>query len=701
MPMYAREDLDRIRDATDFVALVEGRVELERAGGGNFKCLCPFHDERSPSMSIKADDKLFHCFGCQEGGDLFRWVELTEGVDFTGAVELLADRAGIQLKTEEEDPETAARRKRERRLLELLDRTNRFYERQLWDSAEGAQARAELQRRGLDPDLLREFRVGYAPSAWDRVLVGSRHAGYTEDEMVAAGVVMRARDNPGRLYDRFRRRITFPLADRRGRIMGFGARAIGPDQKPKYVNSSDGPVYHKGRHLFAAHVARKQAARTGEVILCEGYTDVIALHQSGLTNAVGLMGTALTPEQIGALGKLAPSVVLALDADRAGREAMLRAAQLAAGSGLKMRVVLLPDGMDPADLLAKRGPEAVKNAFAEPMALGRFHVGHVLAQSDLSDAEGKDKAIEDLRPVFAGLPPGVLRMELLNEAANKLRLDPTVLGSLIDHPPAAPVPVGRGGGSRGGGSGQGRGGAGAGRGGQASGGQGGRGGQAAGGQGARGGQGYDGGAGGARQGGSGAGGSSSGGGAGSGGSYGGGGSSYGGGSTGGGRDRRGFGSPRPQGPVARTVPSAGGLEDVARVELAFLAECFAAGPEAADLLDDTRIRTQMINDAHRTAAIALREALRSGQPPAASDDSARMVLDLIRRMAAGVQHPSCAAAELAGLRLELGVVTEALRSGRGFEPGASPQALVLRRLELQRRIDQGLGELLKGPRRTA
>jgi DNA primase len=213
MPLYAREDLDRIRDATDFVALVEQRVELERAGGGNFKCLCPFHDERSPSMSIKADDKLFHCFGCQEGGDLFRWVELTEGVDFTGAVELLADRAGIQLKTEEEDPETAQRRKRERRLLELLDRTNRFYERQLWESPEGAQARAELQRRGLDPELLKAFRVGYAPSAWDRVLVGSRHAGYTQDEMVAAGVVMQARDNPGRLYDRFRRRITFPLAD--------------------------------------------------------------------------------------------------------------------------------------------------------------------------------------------------------------------------------------------------------------------------------------------------------------------------------------------------------------------------------------------------------------------------------------------------------------------------------------------------------
>jgi DNA primase len=653
MPLYAREDLDRIRDATDFVALVEQRVELERAGGGNFKCLCPFHDERSPSMSIKADDKLFHCFGCQEGGDLFRWVELTEGVDFTGAVELLADRAGIQLKTEEEDPETAQRRKRERRLLELLDRTNRFYERQLWESPEGAQARAELQRRGLDPELLKAFRVGYAPSAWDRVLVGSRHAGYTQDEMTAAGVVMQARDNPGRLYDRFRRRITFPLADRRGRILGFGARAIGPDQKPKYVNSSDGPVYHKGRHVFAAHLARKQAARTGEVILCEGYTDVIALHQAGLTNAVGLMGTALTPEQISALGKLAPSVILALDADRAGREAMLRAAQLAAGSGLKMRVVLMPDGMDPADLLLKRGTEAMKAAFAEPMALGRFHVGHVLAQADLKDAEGKDRAIDDLRPVFSGLPPGVLRMELLQEAANRLRLDPTVLGSLIDHPPAVSMGAGRGGAApgRGGPSGN---------------------------------RGAD---------------RTAGAGSGSAAPTGGGPRPSGGGDR---ADRRPGTRPVPRvpSPAPRAAPSAGGLEDVARVELAFLAECWAAGPEAADLLDDTRIRTQMINDAHRSAAVALREALRAGGSPAARDESARMVLDLIARMAGAVQHPSCAAAELAGVRLELGVVTEALRSGRGFEPGGSPQALVLRRLELQRRLDQGLGELLKGPRRT-
>lgn len=664
MPRYAREDLDRIRDAIDFAGLVEQRVELRRAGTGRMTGLCPFHDERTPSFSVNVDEKLFHCFGCGEGGDIFKYVELTEGVEFADAVQLLADRAGIELKTEEEDPQTAERRKRERRLLELLDRTNRYYERQLWESPEAQPARDELQRRGLDPAVLREFRVGYAPSAWDRVLIGSRHAGYREDEMLAAGIVQRKHDNHARVFDRFRRRITFPLADHRGRIMGFGARAIGADQKPKYVNSSDGPVYHKGHHLFAAHMARKHAARSGEVILCEGYTDVIALHQSGLTNAVGLMGTALTPNQVKALGRLAPSVILALDADRAGREAMLRAAQLAAGSGLQLRVVLLPDGMDPADLLIKRGSDAIRSAFAEPIALARFHVGHVLDQADLSTAEGKDEAIDALRPVFGQTPPGVLRMELLADAAGRLRLDPQVLGSLIDHGATrAPAPVrgtsSGGGGGQGSSSGGGRGSS------SGSGGAGGPGGRGSGssvqGFGGGGGQGFGSGSGG----------------------------------FGGGGGRPGPGSPGPAPPTF--VPSGGGMEDVARAELAFLAECQAAGPGAAALLDDAQIGRLIAHDPHRHAAAALREALNAGQPPAPANESVRMVLDLIGRLASQVQHPSVAAAELAGLRLELGTVMQAIRFGRPDGTGD----LIRRRLDLQRRVDLGLGELLKGPRRSS
>ena len=189
--------------------------------------------------------------------------------------------------------------------------------RYLWDSEEAAHAREYLAGRGLDEGALREFRVGYAPSAWDKVLVASRRTGFSDRELVAAGLASRSQKE-GRTYDRFRRRIMFPLCDQRGRVLGFGARAMGADQKPKYLNSSDGEVFHKGRHLFGADIARAPAAKAGEVIVAEGYTDVIAMHQAGLRNTVGLMGTALTDEQVGELARLAPTVLLALDADARG-----------------------------------------------------------------------------------------------------------------------------------------------------------------------------------------------------------------------------------------------------------------------------------------------------------------------------------------------------------------------------------------------
>ncbi|HSD77156.1 MAG TPA: DNA primase, partial [Solirubrobacteraceae bacterium] len=324
MARYTDASRERVRDAVDMADLVGQRVELRRAGSNRYTGLCPFHDERSPSFGIDPAQKVFYCFGCGEGGDLFRYVELTEGVDFKGALELLADRYGVELELEEEDPQAAERRKQRERLLELLERTAGWYVRVLWESDEAAPARAYLLGRGLQEPILREFRVGYAPSAWDRVFVASQRAGYSARELFDAGLAQRGKDG-GRLFDRFRRRIMFPLCDARGRVLGFGARAIGADQQPKYLNSSDGAVYHKGRHLFGADVARVHATKAGRVILAEGYTDVIALHQAGLRNTVGLMGTALTEDQVGELARLAPVVLLALDADSAGQEAMLRA----------------------------------------------------------------------------------------------------------------------------------------------------------------------------------------------------------------------------------------------------------------------------------------------------------------------------------------------------------------------------------------
>ena len=231
----------------------------------------------------------------------------------------------------------------------------------LWESPEAAPARAYLvEERGLAEGALREHRVGYAPSAWDRVLTASRRAGYTEQELLAAGLVARGRDGRG-VYDRFRRRITFPLADERGRVLGFGARAVSADQKPKYLNTSESDLFHKGRMVYGADLARASAAKAGRVVLVEGYTDVIALRQAGVAETVCSMGTALTDDQVHALRRLAPSVLLCQDPDAAGQEAVAKSlALLERGSGLEARVVRLPAGKDPADVVQQDGVDAMR-----------------------------------------------------------------------------------------------------------------------------------------------------------------------------------------------------------------------------------------------------------------------------------------------------------------------------------------------------
>jgi DNA primase len=430
MARYTPDSRDRVRNAIDFVELVSTRTELRRAGPRSYEGLCPFHDERTPSFGIDPTEKVYYCFGCQASGDVFTFVQETEGVDFRGALELLADRCGIELELEREDPREAEKRLRRERLLELLTRTASYYERYLWESTEAARARENLEGRGLSEEALRGFRVGYAPSAWDRVLMASRHGGFSERELYETGLAQRSQEN-GRPYDRFRGRIMFPLADVRGRVLGFGARAMREEQKPKYLNTSDNDVYHKGRHLYGADRARAAATKASEVIVCEGYTDVIALHQAGFKNAVGLMGTALTDEQVGELGRLAQTVLLALDADSAGQEAMLKAARLAAKRKLELRVVELPAGTDPAELVQQGGAETIKEAVGRAVPFVRFRVERVLASGDDSSPEGRDRMVAELRPVFATLPPSAMRMELTRLVSGKLGLSEGLAETLL------------------------------------------------------------------------------------------------------------------------------------------------------------------------------------------------------------------------------------------------------------------------------
>ena len=456
MARYTRSSVDAVRDAVDMVDLVSARTELRRAGARSFMGICPFHEERSPSFSVEPVDKLYHCFGCQASGDAFTFVQETEGVEFKEAVELLAERYGVQLEVDEEDPRDAERRRARDRLLELLERTAAYYVRYLWDSREAAKARQYLIGRGLEEATLREFRVGYAPSGWDKVLMASRRAGFSNRELYDAGLAQRAKGE-GQIYDRFRARITFPLCDLRGRVLGFGARAMSEERGPKYLNTPENDIFHKGRVLFGADLARAHAARAGQVITVEGYTDVLALHQGGLRNAVGIMGTSLTDQQVAELARLAPVVLLALDSDSAGQDAILRASRVAAGRKLELRVVPLPEGMDPADVVASPGGAAELAGFVESsVPFVRFRVERALATGDLEDAEGKDRVLAALRPVFAELPRSVLREELLALVAERMSLEESLVASLLSgrapgrsqERPRAAAPAERNGGVR-------------------------------------------------------------------------------------------------------------------------------------------------------------------------------------------------------------------------------------------------------------
>jgi DNA primase len=433
---YTADSRDRVRDAVDMVALVSAKTELRRAGVNSYFGLCPFHSERTASFHVRPDEKHYHCFGCQASGDPFDFVMETEGLDFKGALEALANRFGVQLQTEAEDPAAASRRERRERLHGLLGRAAAYYARYLFESREAAPALDYLRQRGFKDETLSAFRVGYAPSAWDRMLLASRKAGFSDEELLAVGLVQRSKARQGSVYDRFRERIMFPASDARGRVLGFGARAMRENQLPKYLNTSDGELYHKRSVLFGIDLARPPASKAARMILVEGYTDVLALHQAGLTNAVAIMGTSLTEEQVDELERVVGGsgvLELCLDADRAGQEAMLRAAQLAEGRKLDLRVVPLPEGLDPAELVQREGGDRLRERVNGSVPFVAFHVDRILARADSGSAEGRDRAIAELAPALK-LPAtaGSLREELLRRISNRLALSEGRLAALIE-----------------------------------------------------------------------------------------------------------------------------------------------------------------------------------------------------------------------------------------------------------------------------
>ena len=441
MALYTRDSIERVRDAVDMVELVGARTDLRRVGG-SYTGLCPFHDERTPSFSVNAEKKVFYCFGCGESGDAIRFVEATEGLDFPAAVEMLADRYGVELKRENEDPQAEQRRRRRERLLALVERATAFYERYLWESDNAAPAREYLAGRGLGEPVLRDFRIGFSPPAWDRVVRAATRDGYRSEELASAGLAQRGRR--GDFIDRFRGRIMFPLSDARGRVLGFGARSLTEAERPKYLNTSENELYHKGRQLFGIDQARARAAKRGRIVAVEGYTDVLALHQGGITESVAIMGTAVTQEQLAELSRAAGTVYLALDADRSGQEAMLRAARGARERDVELLVAEMPEGADPAELVTREGPEAFERLLDGALSVPEFEARRLVASADLRSPHGRDRAIDAARPLVGSVPANsATRDEVVRFLADKLDVDPSFLTTQIEEGATARASDGR------------------------------------------------------------------------------------------------------------------------------------------------------------------------------------------------------------------------------------------------------------------
>jgi len=436
MALIAAESLERLKQTVDIVEVISAHTDLRRQGA-RMVGLCPFHEERTPSFSVDPQEKLYHCFGCGVGGDVIKFVEEKEGLGFSEAVELLADRYGVELEREQEDPRAEARRQHKRRLGQLLERTAAYYAAYLWDSDEAGQAREYLGERGLGEEVLRAFGVGYAPSAWDKILVRGQQAGFSVAELHEVGLVQRGRQS--REYDRFRSRIMFPIRDRRGRTLGFGGRAMRSDQGAKYVNTAETDFFHKSQLLYGVDRAKAAIAKAARAVVVEGYTDVLALHQAGIEEAVGVMGTAITDEQVAALSGMVDEVVLALDADSAGQEAMLRAQRVAAGRRMRLRVAAMPAGVDPAEMMAEEGgAERFRELVERAEELSSFQVGLVLDRTDASSPAARDRALEGVAPVLAGLGESALRDDLVRRVAERLDFEPAmVMGRVVAATPAS------------------------------------------------------------------------------------------------------------------------------------------------------------------------------------------------------------------------------------------------------------------------
>jgi len=432
--------IDELIARADIVEIIGARVQLKKAGR-EYKACCPFHDEKTPSFWVSPDKQFYHCFGCGKHGTVLGFLMDHDHMAFPEAVEELATRLGVEVP--HEGGSDAGPRRAEDSLYDLTKEVARFYAECL---TRDARARDYVARRGLTAETLERFQIGYAPNSWNELL---RRFGAAESGRRAlsdAGLIVereRGQVQGGeRHYDRFRDRLMFPIRDARGRTIAFGGRIIDAGE-PKYLNSPETLLFHKGRELYALYETRRARTNLTRLLIVEGYMDAVRLHQAGIDYAVATLGTATTAEHLRRLFRLVPAIVFAFDGDRAGRQAAWRALQQAlpeAREGREIRFLFLPDGQDPDSLVGQEGRESFEARLAGALPLSEYLVRELAQHSDLTNADGRARLAEAARPLFLKVPEGVFRELLLERLAEVVGLNPRRLGELWTPAAAATAP---------------------------------------------------------------------------------------------------------------------------------------------------------------------------------------------------------------------------------------------------------------------
>ncbi len=421
---------------TDIVDLIDARVKLKKQGK-NFHACCPFHNEKNPSFTVNGEKQFYHCFGCGAHGNAIDFLMNYDRLEFVESIEELATQHGLEVPYEAGSGPNPIERHQRQNLYQLMDNLNGFYQQSLTQSHARA-ARDYLSNRGLSAEVIEHFAIGFAPAGWDNVLKRFGDNKDNNDSLMEAGMLVS--NDKGCTYDRFRGRVMFPIRDKRGRVIGFGGRVLGNDT-PKYLNSPETPIFHKGRQLYGLYEAQKNHPQPARLLVVEGYMDVVALVQFGIDYVVASLGTSTTAEHIQLLFHSTDTVICCYDGDRAGREAAWRALETALpymNDGRQLRFMFLPDGEDPDTLVRKEGKDAFEARMEQAMPLSSFLFDSLLPQVDLSTRDGKARLSTLALPLITQIQGETLRIYMRQELGNKLGiLDDNQLEKLMPKQPAS------------------------------------------------------------------------------------------------------------------------------------------------------------------------------------------------------------------------------------------------------------------------